>query len=128
MATSSGSREGMAKETVADQISQAVQSTSNLLHLMQQSSPSQARLVKLPKNLLGKTDTIKNTGKVLEQLPLVVSSLDAHIENGLHSVPHLKTVIQVLANMESCQLTSLSQARHSEELEPKLVNQSSDAH
>ena len=34
-------REGMAKTVVADQISQAVQSTSNLLHLMQQSSPSQ---------------------------------------------------------------------------------------
>ncbi|KAJ6427022.1 hypothetical protein OIU84_022588 [Salix udensis] len=34
-------RQGMAKTVVADQISQAVQSTSNLLHLMQQSSPSQ---------------------------------------------------------------------------------------
>ncbi|KAI3441901.1 uncharacterized protein J3R85_001957 [Psidium guajava] len=47
MATSSASgrgssnREGGAKAIVADQISQAVQSTSNLLHLMQQSSPSQ---------------------------------------------------------------------------------------
>ncbi|RWW31957.1 hypothetical protein BHE74_00011270 [Ensete ventricosum] len=35
------SREGSAKATVADRISQAVQSTSNLLHLMQESSPSQ---------------------------------------------------------------------------------------
>ncbi|KAK7854268.1 tobamovirus multiplication protein 2b [Quercus suber] len=36
--TSRGSsREGTAKAMVADQISQAVQSTSNLLHLMQQS-------------------------------------------------------------------------------------------
>lgn len=32
---------GTAKATVAEQISQAVQSTSNLLHLMQHSSPAQ---------------------------------------------------------------------------------------
>jgi len=38
---SASAREGTAKSVVADQISQAVQSTSNLLHLMQQSSPSQ---------------------------------------------------------------------------------------
>ncbi|KAK9094663.1 hypothetical protein Scep_026132 [Stephania cephalantha] len=38
--TSSG-RDGTAKAAVADQIAQAVQSTSNLLRLMQQSSPSQ---------------------------------------------------------------------------------------
>ncbi|KAL6564557.1 hypothetical protein OROMI_016007 [Orobanche minor] len=44
MATSSGNggsgREGSAKSAVADQISQSVQSTSNILHLMLQSSPS----------------------------------------------------------------------------------------
>ncbi|GAB2273624.1 hypothetical protein Dimus_008407 [Dionaea muscipula] len=114
------SREGAAKATVADQISQAVQSTSNLLHLMQQSSPSQARLVKLPNSLLAKTDIIKNTGQVLEQLPLVISSLDAHIENGLHSLPHIKTVTQVLSNMESCQITPLSQVQ-------ELADQSSTA-
>ena len=33
-------REGSAKAIVADQISQAVQSTSNVVHLMQQSSPA----------------------------------------------------------------------------------------
>lgn len=37
----SSSREGTAKAMVFDQISQTIQSTSNLLHLMQQSSPSQ---------------------------------------------------------------------------------------
>lgn len=44
MASSSvggSSRENTAKSVVSDQISQAVLSTSNLLHLMQQSSPSQ---------------------------------------------------------------------------------------
>lgn len=69
---------------MADQISQSIQSTSNLLQLMQQSSPSQAYLEKLPKNLLAKTDTIKNTEQVLQQLPGVISSLDAYVENGLH--------------------------------------------
>ncbi|KAL7164922.1 hypothetical protein ACSBR2_040755 [Camellia fascicularis] len=122
----SSSREGSAKAMVADQISQAVQSTSNLLHLMQQSSPSQVQLIKLPKNLLAKTSTIKNTGLVLEQMPRIISSLDAHMENGLQSVPHLKTVIQLLANIESCQLKSLSKAPLSQE-EPKLRDQPSEA-
>jgi hypothetical protein len=32
------------------------------------------------------------------------------------SVPHLQTVIQLLANMESCQINSLSQAHLSQEV------------
>ncbi|XVF10997.1 hypothetical protein REPUB_Repub07fG0231300 [Reevesia pubescens] len=108
------SREGTTKSIVTEQISQAVQSTSNLLHLMQQSSPSQTQLMKLPKNLLAKTPTIKNTGQMLELMPRVISSLDAHIDSGLQSVPHLKTVIQLLENMESCQLCALSQANLSQ--------------
>lgn len=75
-----------AKAVVAEQISQTVQSTSNLLHLMQHSSPAQAKLVKLPKNLLAKVSTVKNTEQVLEQLPRVISSLDAHMENGLQKL------------------------------------------
>ncbi|KAM7493977.1 hypothetical protein LguiB_028586 [Lonicera macranthoides] len=110
--SSSGSsrREGSAKSMVADQISQTIQSTSNLLHLMLQSSPSQARLVKLPKNLLAKTSTIKNTEQVLEQLPRVISSLDAHMDSGLQSVAQFETVIQLLTNIENSQLKSLSKA------------------
>ncbi|KAK4847192.1 hypothetical protein QYF36_026782 [Acer negundo] len=117
--SSSSSREGSAKAMVADQISQAIQSTSNLLNLMQHSSPSQVQLMKLPKNLLAKTSTIKNTGQVLEQMPQVISSLDAHMEHGLQSVPHLKTISQLLANMENCQLSAFSQAQK----EPELANQ-----
>ncbi|XP_047342636.1 tobamovirus multiplication protein 2B [Impatiens glandulifera] len=111
-------REGSAKAMVADQISQVVQSTSNLLHLMQQSSPSQSHLVKLPKNLLAKASTIKNTEQVLEQMPRVISSLDAHIDSGLQSVSHLKTVIQLLANIESSQFKCLSSEPPREE-QPK---------
>ncbi|KAL0370420.1 UNVERIFIED_CONTAM: Tobamovirus multiplication protein 2B [Sesamum angustifolium] len=93
--TGGGRRKESAKAIVADQISQSVQSTSNLLHLMLQSSPShdmdkmigcqspQIQLMKLPRNLLAKTSTIKNTEMVLEQLPQVISSLDAHMERGL---------------------------------------------
>lgn len=65
--------------------------------------------MKLPKNLLAKTSTIKNTGQVLEQMPRVISSLDAHMDNGLQSAPHLKTVTQLLDNIKGCQLNSLSQ-------------------
>ncbi|CAK9167924.1 unnamed protein product [Ilex paraguariensis] len=100
---------------VADQISQTVQSTSNLLHLMLQSSPAQAQLMKLPKNLLAKTSAIRNTELVLEQMPRIISSLDAHMDDGLQCVPHLKTVIQLLSNIESCQLKSLSKAQLSKE-------------
>ncbi|CAB4279262.1 unnamed protein product [Prunus armeniaca] len=74
-----------------------------------------AQLIRLPKNLLVKTSTIKHTGQLLEQMPRVVSSLDAHMESGVTKVvvivPHLQTVIQLLENMESCQLSSLSQAK-----------------
>ncbi|KAM7253920.1 hypothetical protein ACFE04_031602 [Oxalis oulophora] len=106
----SGNREGTAKAIVADQISQTVQSTSNLLHLMQQSSPSNAQLLKLSKNLLDKTSTIKNTSQMLHQMPQVISSLDAHLERGLQSVPHLQTVDQLLANIKTSQLDALSHA------------------
>ncbi|KAL8089000.1 tobamovirus multiplication protein 2B-like [Apium graveolens] len=102
-----GSREGSAKSMVSDQISQAIQSTSNLLQLMLHSSPSQAHLINLPRNLLAKTSTIKNTEQVMEQLPRVISSLDAYMDNGLQSVPHLKTVTRLLENMESSQLKPL---------------------
>ncbi|KAL4295697.1 hypothetical protein GQ457_12G001440 [Hibiscus cannabinus] len=116
------SREGTAKSTVTEQISQAVQSTSNLLHLMQQSSPSRAQLMKLPKSLLAKAPMISNTGQMLELMPRAISSLDSHIDNGLQSVPHLKTVIQLLENMESCQLSSPSQA-HLSQGESQQANQ-----
>ncbi|KAK4778213.1 hypothetical protein SAY87_018400 [Trapa incisa] len=115
MASGGGRRENTTKVAVAEQISQVVQSTSNLLHLMQQSSPSHTQLMKLPKNLLTKTPAIRNTKQVLEQMPKVISSLDAHIENGMQSVPHLKTVAQLLTNMESNQLSSLSQVGVSRE-------------
>ncbi|KAI4373606.1 hypothetical protein MLD38_011714 [Melastoma candidum] len=119
-------RENTAKAIVADQISQAVQSTSNLLRLIQQSSPSQGQLGKLPKNLLDRTATIRNTGQVLEQLPRVVSSLDEHMESALRSAPHLKTVTQLLANMENNQLRNLSQI-HPSRTESELSDQPSDA-
>ncbi|KAI3461005.1 hypothetical protein Pfo_017668 [Paulownia fortunei] len=111
-APSGGSRrDGSAKSMVADQISQSVQSTSNLLHLMLQSSNSHAQLMKLPRNLLAMTSTIKNTELVLEQMPQVISSLDAHVERGLQCVPRLNSVVQLLSNMQSCQLKSLSRAQ-----------------
>ncbi|CAN1173688.1 Tobamovirus multiplication protein 2B [Linum perenne] len=62
-ATSISTRGGTAKAAVAEQISQTVQSTFNLLQLMHETSPSQAQLSKLPKNLLAKASTIRNTGQ-----------------------------------------------------------------
>ncbi|KAM3409707.1 hypothetical protein ACQJBY_002150 [Aegilops geniculata] len=76
---------GGAKATVAEQIGQAVQSTSNLLQLMEQSSPAQ----------------------VLQQLPNVISSLDAFMDSSLQSASQIKTVTQLLSNMESTQLKSI---------------------
>ncbi|CAA7026612.1 unnamed protein product [Microthlaspi erraticum] len=105
-----GGGDRTAKAIVADQISQAVNSTANLLHLMRQSSPSQAQLAKLPKNLLAKASMTKATGQALGQLPQVISALDAHIESGLNSGVHLNTVTQLLENMESTQLRALRQS------------------
>ncbi|CAH9083411.1 unnamed protein product [Cuscuta epithymum] len=113
--TSSGAgrngKDASAKTVVADQITQSVQSTSNLLHLMLQSSPSQAKLRKLPKSLLAKTSTIKNTSLALEQLPQIISSLDAYMDEGLQCVPQLETVIQLLSNIENSKVKSLSNAQ-----------------
>ncbi|XP_044403761.1 tobamovirus multiplication protein 2B isoform X1 [Triticum aestivum] len=110
---------GGAKATVAEQIGQAVQSTSNLLQLMEQSSPAQevgadscrmfiqVHLAKLPKNLLAKASLTKNTEQVLQQLPNVISSLDAFMDSSLQSASQIKTVTQLLSNMESTQLKSI---------------------
>ncbi|XP_020967072.1 uncharacterized protein LOC110266544 [Arachis ipaensis] len=52
-----------------------------------------AKLTKLPKNLMAKVSTMKNTEQILEQLPRVISSLDAYMDNGLQNMAHLKTVV-----------------------------------
>ncbi|KAH9326725.1 hypothetical protein KI387_006903, partial [Taxus chinensis] len=94
------------KGMVADQISQAVLSTSNLLHLMQESSPAQG-LVRLPKNLLGKAPNIKNTEQMLHQMPHVISSLDAHLDKALQCALELQTIRRLLVSKDSS-LTLLS--------------------
>ncbi|XP_039826216.1 tobamovirus multiplication protein 2B-like isoform X2 [Panicum virgatum] len=81
---------GGAKAAVAEQIAQAVQSTSNLLQLMEQSSPAQVHLAKLPKNLLAKASFAKNTEQVLHQLPQVISSLDAYMDRSLQRLQPIK--------------------------------------
>ncbi|KAL5652509.1 hypothetical protein ACJX0J_037967, partial [Zea mays] len=82
-ATAGGGGGGGAKAAVTEQIAQAVRSTSNLLQLMEQSSPAQVHLAKLPKNLLEKASFAKNTEHVLHQLPQVISSLDAYMDRSL---------------------------------------------
>lgn len=68
---------------------------------------SQAHLAKLPKNLLAKTSLTKNTEHVLQQLPNVISSLDAFMDSSLQSASQIKTVTQLLSNMENTQLKSI---------------------
>ncbi|NP_001148020.1 Tobamovirus multiplication protein 2B-like [Zea mays] len=103
-ATAGGGGGGGAKAAVTEQIAQAVRSTSNLLQLMEQSSPAQVHLAKLPKNLLEKASFAKNTKHVLHQLPQVISSLDAYMDRSLQSASQIKTVTQLLSNMENTQL------------------------
>jgi len=107
MAAAAGGGGGGAKAAVAEQIAQAVRSTSNLLQLMEQSSPAQVHLAKLPKNLLAKASFAKNTEQVLHQLPQVISSLDAYMDRSLQSASQIKTVTQLLSNMENTQLRSI---------------------
>ncbi|WVZ57715.1 hypothetical protein U9M48_008066 [Paspalum notatum var. saurae] len=107
MAATAAGGGGGAKAAVAEQIAQAVRSTSNLLQLMEQSSPAQVHLAKLPKNLLAKASFAKNTEQVLHQLPQVISSLDAYMDRSLQSASQIKTVSQILSNMENTQLRSI---------------------
>ncbi|KAK1408071.1 hypothetical protein QVD17_39703 [Tagetes erecta] len=118
MESSPASKNSTAKTIVSDQISHAIISTHNLLQFILQSSPSQDNLLKLPKNLLAKASTINNTHQVLEQMPLVISSLDAYMDNGLHSVSHLETVTRLLCNIEKNQLKPLTNNQFTTE-EPK---------
>ncbi|XP_078440565.1 tobamovirus multiplication 2B isoform X2 [Wolffia australiana] len=94
-----GKDSGSAKAAavVEEHIIQAVKSTSNLIHLMQDESPSQVQIEKLTKNLLQKTATVKNTGQI-------ISSLDAYMEGGLQSGLRLDTTEQMLSNMESSRI------------------------
>uniref|UniRef100_A0A0D9VES8 BLOC-1-related complex subunit 7 n=1 Tax=Leersia perrieri TaxID=77586 RepID=A0A0D9VES8_9ORYZ len=108
---------GGAQAAVAEQIAQAVQSTSNLLQLMEESSPAQTHLAKLPKKLLAKASLAKNTGQVLHQLPTVISSLDAYMDASLQSATQIKTVTQLLSNMENNQLRSILPASRLEKAE-----------
>uniref|UniRef100_A0A0E0CJ70 Tobamovirus multiplication protein 2B n=1 Tax=Oryza meridionalis TaxID=40149 RepID=A0A0E0CJ70_9ORYZ len=91
-AAAGGGRGGGAQAAVAEQIAQAVQSTSNLLQLMEESSPAQAHLAKLPKKLLAKASLAKNTGQ---------------------------TVTQLLSNMENNQLRSILPASRLEKAQKK---------
>nr|CAB3500095.1 unnamed protein product [Digitaria exilis] len=84
-APAGGGGGGGAKAAVAEQIAQAVRSTSNLLQLMEQSSPAQ----------------------VIHQLPQVISSLDAYMDRSFQSASQIKTVTQLLSNMENTQLRSI---------------------
>ncbi|KAG6429082.1 hypothetical protein SASPL_107121 [Salvia splendens] len=79
--------------------------------------------MKLPRNLLSMTSTIKNTESVLEQMPQVVSSLDTHVERGLQCLPHLDTVVQLLSHMQSSQLKPLSRADLVQQLTMFVVQQ-----
>ncbi|XP_006648541.1 tobamovirus multiplication protein 2B-like [Oryza brachyantha] len=111
-----------AQAAVAEQMAQALHSTSNLLHLMEESSPAQAHLAKLPKKLLAKASLAKNTGQVLHQLPHVVSSLDAYMEASFQSASQIKTVAQLLSNMENNQLRSILPASRLEKAEKNTEN------
>eukprot|EP00252_Welwitschia_mirabilis_P025880 TRINITY_DN8252_c0_g1_i1.p1 TRINITY_DN8252_c0_g1~~TRINITY_DN8252_c0_g1_i1.p1 ORF type:complete len:110 (+),score=26.70 TRINITY_DN8252_c0_g1_i1:247-576(+) len=102
--------EGTTKGMVTEQISQAVLSTTNLLQLMQESSPAQG-LSKLPKSFLTKIENVKHTEQSLEQLPQVISSLDAYLDRALQCASELHTVSCLLKN-EQTQSTSQSTSIH----------------
>eukprot|EP00249_Psilotum_nudum_P036547 c7946_g1_i1 orf=144-488(+) len=94
-----------AKAMVADHLSQSIVSASNLVHLIRESSSAES-LAKLPKELVGKTPNIKNTGGILEQMPRIITALDAHLDNGLESASQLDLVKSLLVNKEWMQQRS----------------------
>lgn len=85
---------------VADRLSQSILSVYNLADLIRNTSPIQASS-KLPKELLAKAPSIKNTGMLLQQMPGVIAALDAHSDKSLLSLSELETVLLLLNNKES---------------------------
>ncbi|KAI5065087.1 hypothetical protein GOP47_0019782 [Adiantum capillus-veneris] len=80
---------------VADRLSQSVLSVHNLAELIRNTSPIQAN-AKLPKELLAKASSIKNTGVLLQQMPGVIAALDAHSDKSLVSFSELETILSLL--------------------------------
>ncbi|RYR62368.1 hypothetical protein Ahy_A04g019865 [Arachis hypogaea] len=77
-----------------------------------------AKLTKLPKNLMAKVSTMKNTEQILEQLPRVISSLDAYMDNGLQKFG--------LKRKTGTSLVYLINKEIDKELLPEVVNMGFD--
>ncbi|KAF6166174.1 hypothetical protein GIB67_023884 [Kingdonia uniflora] len=77
-------REGTEKGTVADQISQAIFSTSNLLQLMQQSSPSQSLL---------RGRFLRNESPVVEERPPSIAARELGLLRQRHTVSGLSALL-----------------------------------
>ncbi|KAI3823808.1 hypothetical protein L1987_05251 [Smallanthus sonchifolius] len=104
-------RDNSAKTMVTDQITQAVLSTSNLLHIMLQSSPSQNNLVMLPKNLLARASTRKehSAGLGADALgDIILGCTHGQWVTKYKCVSRLETVTRLLSNIENNQLKPLT--------------------
>ncbi|KAL3680146.1 hypothetical protein R1sor_023102 [Riccia sorocarpa] len=77
-----------AKTATAERLVQIVNSTAQIMRQLKDSSHS-AVISQLPKELQGKAANIKNTGKLLYQMPAVVVAMDSHMDNALSSASHL---------------------------------------
>ncbi|KAL2612952.1 hypothetical protein R1flu_024644 [Riccia fluitans] len=90
-----------AKAASAERMAQVVNSTAQIMHQVRESSHS-AVISQLPKELLGKAANIKNTGKLLYQMPAVVLALDSHMDNALSSASLLgKLKESLMADVET---------------------------
>lgn len=85
---------------VNDRLSNSILSLSNLAQLIRDTSPTEG-LSKLPKELLAKTPNVKNTGQILEQMPIAIVALDAHLDKALESLSELRTVRSLLLKKDS---------------------------
>ncbi|BBN17449.1 hypothetical protein MPTK1_7g14610 [Marchantia polymorpha subsp. ruderalis] len=88
-----------AKALTAERAAQVVNSTAQLMRQLRDSSHSEV-VAQLPKELSSKVPNIKNTGKLLYQMPSVVLALDSHMDSALNSSSHLGKLKQLLMTDE----------------------------
>ncbi|KAJ7521009.1 hypothetical protein O6H91_19G034000 [Diphasiastrum complanatum] len=79
------------KAAAVECTTRCIQSATNLLHLLRDTSPSRS-LAKLPKEILAKVPNVKKTGKLLHQMPAIIIVLDTNLDAALQSASCLHDV------------------------------------
>jgi hypothetical protein len=90
---------GALKKYVSKQTEECIENASRLAHDLSRSGASEA-VSKFPEALAAKADIIERTGRLLEQMPPVISNLDAYLDDAIRDASAVPEVLELLQNRE----------------------------